>query len=417
MIRIIMLVLVVMAAPRAWGQSDSTCLTGSDASVGDDAAQIATLRDIVDSACPCASFDGSAGKTHGDYLRCAKDQIAAGLDGGQLRSECKARVKKSFQQSTCGRKSELAMSPCIETKANGKISCKVRSADKCVDRPGRGRIACAEYVNCIDAADANRDYLVDRNDSSVCIVPTAGATTTPTSTPTPTAIPTLEDTATATPEDTATATPTDTHTPTFTHTPTETPTATPTFTLAACPVGAPIHIIVINPGDDQEVARVPPNHLGADCFPQNVAGGGCPTRALDASIDNYFDASASIDPASCHPGDPAPSFHWEIFKPTGLSNAPYSAAGITGYHGPVLWMRPQSFPGLSNSGAGTDEWRVKVTMTSNVTGQSRESWFRFKFQGNAFDLDISTDCQILGLTPDSRCVPEAANLLPATEPT
>ena len=144
------------------------------------------------------------------------------------------------------------------------------------------------------------------------------------------------------------------------------------------------------------------------CGPPGLSGGGCQLNPLEGSMDNFFDASATLDLARC-PGDPAPSFHWEIIFPPPLGAA-YSSAGISGYRGPALTIRPGSLPSLA--GTGNPLWRVRLTITSNVTGETSESWFSFIYQTTLTLVQYSS-CQ----AQPEQCPIEAANLRPATEPT
>src|SRR5690606_18672546 len=82
------LVLLMALAMPAW--SRDTCLSGSDAAVQADAAAINALRAGIDTACPCAAFDGTPGHTRRDYLRCVKRTLAAARDAGELRATCMA---------------------------------------------------------------------------------------------------------------------------------------------------------------------------------------------------------------------------------------------------------------------------------------------------------------------------------------
>lgn len=68
-----MLMAVVLAsflAPAAAQAGKTTCLTGTDPSVAADSGQIAAVRAVVEADCPCATYDGSSGKTHGKYTAC-----------------------------------------------------------------------------------------------------------------------------------------------------------------------------------------------------------------------------------------------------------------------------------------------------------------------------------------------------------
>jgi hypothetical protein len=414
-----MALLMAFAMP-AW--SDATCLTGSDPEVQEDAAAIIALRTVIDSACPCASFDGARGQRRSDYLRCVKHEIDAAVDAGALRTKCKSRVKRALRASTCGRKPHLQAAPCIQTRPGGQIRCAVRPAAQCQSKGRDVRVACPDDVTCVDAGDGNGDYLVDRLDSGAC-APTLGPTptwtstptATPTWTPTPTPTPIASETPTATPTNTSTPTPSPTETPS--PTPTATPTLTPTVTPTACATTGPIvPRIDVNKDDDPQVVLLPPAPGSGSCAPQTLLGGGCAIAGLDGTITNFFDASASVDQARC-PGDPPPSFHWELFRPPGLGGTPYAAAGVTGYHGPVLTIHPHSFPALEDSDASTDpNWRVFLTVQSNVFPfQSIQRWFKFAYTSSALTLQMSTDCQRIGQIQGEECTIEAANGLPSTE--
>lgn len=225
-----MLVFLAVLAVPAW--SADSCIGGATADV--DAAQIAALRDVIDAACPCASFDGIS-RTRRDYLGCVKEEVDAAIEHGELRAKCKSRVKKALQQSTCGYTPELQMLPCVEISERGKVSCKVRPVADCENSRGRVRTRCDEFVTCVDAGDDNGDYLVNASDSGACLVLTPTPSGTPTATATPTATEPLPDTATPTGTSTPTRTATLTQTDTPTQTPTSTPTDTPTSTASATP--------------------------------------------------------------------------------------------------------------------------------------------------------------------------------------
>lgn len=507
------LAVLVALPPPAWSRTNATCLTGDDPSVANDAAQIAALRGVIDGACPCASFDGSKGNAHVDYVRCAKGEIAAAVDQGELRPKCKARVRAALARSTCGWQAEKQGVPCIETGVRGKIRCLVVPAAQCASKPERyERVACQDHVYCVDAGDENADYLVNALDSGACIptpsptpadtaTSTPALTSSPTSTPTSTPMNTATETPTAVPSDTATLAPTATEPPTAT--PTATPTDTPTGTPTATPTGEPswtscadendacvfpgsgyvrygangtyqiqyfiqpsvpcnnatfgdpapfepkhcdYNVTDVIPtttplptqtpastatptstpnacvGGSGIVPRVDVNNIFLDdpqtpvpgdpevlvCGPPGLGGGGCQLNPLESSIGNFFDASASVDLARC-PGDPAPSFHWEIFFPPQVSGGGYSSAGITGYRASALTIRPISLPTLAEN---TDAlWRVRLTITSNVTGQTSESWFSFVYQ-TTWSMAAYTVCQ----TQPALCASGGENLRPATEP-
>ena len=173
----------------SWATS-KTCLTGTDASVAADAGQIAAVRAQTDAACFCASFDGSKGKTHGNYVACVSSVINAQVKAGQLRTQCKATVRKYYAASTCGVPAGKSEAPCIKTTAAGKVSCSVKPTARCT---GPGDVACPSFTTCIDAADANHDGLIGVGDSGACASSQSGPTNTPTTpvgAPSPTTTPT-----------------------------------------------------------------------------------------------------------------------------------------------------------------------------------------------------------------------------------
>ena len=395
---------LAVIAPRAWGKTDATCLTGNDPAVINDASQIAALRGVVEAACPCDVFDGK----RRDYVRCVTREIHDAVAGGGLRARCKSRVTRAFRQSSCGRKSELHMLPCIQTSAAGKVRCRILKTEACLSKPGRyERVACSEYVNCVDAGDDNGDYIIDRFDSGACIAtptPTSSSTATPTTTPTPT----------------ATVTATDTLPPTATTTATDIPTPTATVTATVCQnSGIIIPHVDVNTDDDLQSPPLRPDPAASLCRPQTNLAGGCALNPLDGSVTNVFDARATIDQSMC-PGDPPPSYHWEIFRPPGLGSSVYTSSGISGYDGPVLTILPSSLPALQGTTAGQDVfWRVGLTITSNVPGhyESTQVFFRFDYQQSVLTLTMSTDCQRIGHLQDPECTIEAINGLPANEPT
>ena len=149
-----------------------TCLTGTDPSVAADAAQIKAVRSLIDAACICSNFDGSPGKAHSDYVKCAatiiKSQVAA--SPGALRSQCKGAVTKYYVQSTCGMNPAVHAVPCIKTVTKrGKVACAIKSTTKkdgvtpsgqCANGGTFTQAACPLYTTCIDAADTNHDLII-----------------------------------------------------------------------------------------------------------------------------------------------------------------------------------------------------------------------------------------------------------------
>jgi len=428
---VVVLVVLAIAPAPSWSQTDQSCLIGDHPAVAGDAGQIAALRGLIDLSCPCAGFDGGAGRTRRDYRGCVEPLIRAAAKNGTLRARCKEIVSKAYRLSTCGRVESLDPVPCLATKGNGKVDCRIVPAAACVSDKRTARIACAGHSHCVDAGDHNGDYLIDRSDGAACRAIAAPNTPTATAAPADTATPTAEPTASATavptetpteaPTDTPTeppsATPTATPADTATATPVDTATATPTVTATVCTASGPIDArIDVNKVDDPQMVVLPPDPAANQCDPQTLLGGGCEINGLDGTIPNTFDAGATVDGARC-PGDPPPSFRWEIFRPPGLGGTPYSAAGIIGYYGPLLTILPHSFPSLEDTeAAGDPNWRVLLSIQSNVFPfHSTQKWFKFEFTSSSLTLQMSTDCQRIGHIQGEECTVEASNGLPSTE--
>lgn len=201
--RALLVSLIVLHTSVAAGLGDR-CLTGTAPVVADDANQIRAARAVVDAACACPGFDGSTGRSHRDYVRCAIAAISGQVDAGLLRSKCKATVNRYYTKSTCGKQPSLHAQPCVQQSSRtGKIKCVVRSTtrrdgttptNRCTDSPGRlTRVSCPEHTHCIDAADTDGNLVIAApGDSGSCApspTPTSVSTATapPTPTPTPTA--------------------------------------------------------------------------------------------------------------------------------------------------------------------------------------------------------------------------------------
>jgi hypothetical protein len=171
---------VVMLFPVAASSiGNESCLSGTATEVTNDASQITVVRAAVDAACPCSSFDGSSGKTHKDYVRCASTAINGQADAGNLRVRCKQTVKRYYARSTCGRNPLLHVEPCVQTNLRtGKITCTIRPTTRldgvtptalCRDYSATTRVSCPTKTHCIDAADTDGNLLIAApGDSGSC---------------------------------------------------------------------------------------------------------------------------------------------------------------------------------------------------------------------------------------------------------
>jgi hypothetical protein len=162
-------VMMLMAPALCWAGA-KTCLTGTDPEVASDPAQIRTVRQLVHDGCVCSSYDGSTGKKHADYLKCALQIIKAQATALNLRTPCKASVLLSFARSTCGKNPALHSVACIKTSSKtGAVTCAIASTTKkdgstpsggCTDGKSSTKDACFGFTNCLDAADTNNNLIV-----------------------------------------------------------------------------------------------------------------------------------------------------------------------------------------------------------------------------------------------------------------
>ena len=179
----VILGVVLRSTPSAAAAKPDACLTATDPTLAaGDFVQISGLRESISGTCPCSSYDGSRGKTHGAYVRCANTIIRA--DAAKLRPPCVRTVKRYYAQSTCGRNPALHAQPCIKKRSDsGAVSCTVKATtksdgvtpnDQCVGSSTVSAISCAAVTNCLDAADSNGDLVIGVGDSGACQVPLGG---------------------------------------------------------------------------------------------------------------------------------------------------------------------------------------------------------------------------------------------------
>jgi hypothetical protein len=98
---------VAGTATSAAYAAGGSCLTGESAGMGatgaGDAAEVATVRTLLEEACPCSEFDGTSESTDRKaYKKCAKHVVKDAIASDLLRKKCKKTLKKSYKASTCG---------------------------------------------------------------------------------------------------------------------------------------------------------------------------------------------------------------------------------------------------------------------------------------------------------------------------
>lgn len=124
--------------------ADDACLTGTS-TLGDQRA-IATLRTDIDTVCPCATASSRSG-----YRRCGKILIGSSVVGFTLRAACEATAKKIVKGATCG--TTRATCGRVQPAAATPVSCRVKTAAACTDRPKYDQTSCAAETHCADVVD------------------------------------------------------------------------------------------------------------------------------------------------------------------------------------------------------------------------------------------------------------------------
>lgn len=152
---------IVIVAPARSFAGAPKC-RANDPAAAADAAAVSTVRQQIDTSCPCASFTTDGKKSrHRDYVKCAKGVVKAAIDADQLRKQCKTLALYRASLSTCGYPATLPQTPCLKATKKGPV-CKISKCQGPKDLP------CAKHTNCLAAADTNRDAQVTALDSGQC---------------------------------------------------------------------------------------------------------------------------------------------------------------------------------------------------------------------------------------------------------
>ncbi len=145
------------------------CLAGGSAP--QDRRDVDAVAAAGETACPCAGFDGTSGRTRQAYRRCMRRVVRDAVGGGTLRRACKRLVNTA--RSTCGRPGAAIC--CTRQVRGGRLRCGAMRPGRCGDtrRLQRGVADGATSCLAVDCA---------------IVLPTT-TTTTPASTTTSTTIP------------------------------------------------------------------------------------------------------------------------------------------------------------------------------------------------------------------------------------
>jgi outer membrane protein assembly factor BamB len=133
--------LCVGGTPGCDPSPDDRCDEGGSAPA--DARALAAARAASESACPCAAFDGTRGRAHGDYVRCVHRALGKTVAAGALRARCRRQSERDAAQSTCGRPETVV---CCETRPG--VRCFVVAPAACVSAGRRERTSCAPATSC-----------------------------------------------------------------------------------------------------------------------------------------------------------------------------------------------------------------------------------------------------------------------------
>lgn len=119
---------------------------------GADAARIAAIRARIALACSCESFDGTKGRKHGDYVRCATSILKAAVDAGDLRKTCQGAVKACAAKSTCGKPGAVT---CRRTTSRNKTTCAIKNDARACTAPKGGAACVGSATSCCDDCAAD----------------------------------------------------------------------------------------------------------------------------------------------------------------------------------------------------------------------------------------------------------------------
>jgi predicted dienelactone hydrolase len=142
MARLLILSVLLLAAPAAIAQD--ACLTGAS-TLGDQRA-IAAWRAGTEGACPC-----EAAASRGGYRRCAKGVLGDLVIDGALRTACQTTAKRILKGATCGTSRDTCGR--VHATSDVAISCRVKGAAACKDRPKYDQTSCADQSHCADVVD------------------------------------------------------------------------------------------------------------------------------------------------------------------------------------------------------------------------------------------------------------------------
>jgi polyvinyl alcohol dehydrogenase (cytochrome) len=145
--------------------SRDACLQGGSAH--SDRRDLDAVLTAIETACPCAAFDGSVGHTNRRYRACVHAIVQNAIKGGTLRAKCKPQLT----QATCGRPKSVI---CCQEASSGAHTCRARYSAACVSSGHRTRTVEVGATHCAET------------DCTFAPLTTSTTTTTTTTTTSPT---------------------------------------------------------------------------------------------------------------------------------------------------------------------------------------------------------------------------------------
>jgi len=139
--------------------AQDACRAGAS-SLADQRA-LAALRGAIDDACPCATYDGTPGKTRSAYRRCARAVLSSALGSGALRTQCRAVATRGYLDATCGAPGKVACGRVTPASRTKPVSCRVTSPDRCASRGAWIETACTAQTHCADVVEWTAGTCVD----------------------------------------------------------------------------------------------------------------------------------------------------------------------------------------------------------------------------------------------------------------
>jgi len=118
-----------------------------------DRTALATVREAIDDACPCAGFSGTPGNDRSAYRRCARQVRDAALAAGTLRRECRMAATRAYSDTTCGTTGRVACGRVTPAARARPATCRIAFAESCRSGGAYTETACSGETHCSDVIE------------------------------------------------------------------------------------------------------------------------------------------------------------------------------------------------------------------------------------------------------------------------